>query len=158
MTLVWRLILNKYMCSTLAGFKGKFSKEEAKLKKLSKYLKVMRTEKAQLELDNRTLRFKLNAVVAVEADLKARYKVELKVVKEGLNNFEAMIAEKDRQLVEAREKVEKVKAEQTKAEAKAVMSYKEKAPNTPEYLQLANLFLTADGEQLVQTRMGHFIP
>ncbi|KAL2526667.1 hypothetical protein Adt_11721 [Abeliophyllum distichum] len=69
-----------------------------------------------------------------------------------------MIAEKDRQLVEAREKVEKVKAEQTKAEAKAMMSYKEEAPNTPEYLQLANLFLTADGEQLVQTRMGHFIP
>ncbi|KAL2458540.1 hypothetical protein Adt_45870 [Abeliophyllum distichum] len=144
MTLVRGLILNKEVCNTFADFEGKFNKDETKSKKLSKDLKIMSTEKAQLDLDNRALRFQLDNVVVTEADLKARYGVELKAARESLKqaqdqkrvveasqkwaedrafaaettvatanrNFETMVAEKDRELAKAKEKVEKVGGEQ----------------------------------------------
>ncbi|KAL2527230.1 hypothetical protein Adt_12284 [Abeliophyllum distichum] len=137
MTLVWGLVLNNEVCNTLVGFKDKFSKEKDKLKKLSEDLKEISTEKVQLKSDNRALQFKLAMLVAAEADLKA-------------NNLEAVVAEKDKQLAKAREEVEKVRIEHDEAEVRTVLAYKEEFPNTPEYLQLAHLFMMAGGDQLVE--------
>ncbi|KAL2510906.1 hypothetical protein Adt_16506 [Abeliophyllum distichum] len=44
----------------------------------------MDIEKAQLESDKRALQFKLNLVVSKEADMKAKYEIELKAAKECL--------------------------------------------------------------------------
>ncbi|KAL2462348.1 hypothetical protein Adt_45768 [Abeliophyllum distichum] len=84
MSLIWGLVLNKEVCSTLTGFEGKFSKEEANSKKLSKDLKVMNIEKAMLESVNRALQFKLDIVVAIDTDLKAKYELKLKTARESL--------------------------------------------------------------------------
>ncbi|KAL2462242.1 Uncharacterized protein Adt_45662 [Abeliophyllum distichum] len=59
-----------------------FDAEEDKSKKLSKDLKAMGLEKAQLEYEKRALQFKLDLVVTKEADMKAKYEIELKAAKE----------------------------------------------------------------------------
>ncbi|KAL2462278.1 Uncharacterized protein Adt_45698 [Abeliophyllum distichum] len=61
-----------------------FDTEEAKSKKISEDLKAMGLEKAQLESEKRALQFKLDLVVTKEADMKAKYEIELKVAKECL--------------------------------------------------------------------------
>ncbi|KAL2480369.1 hypothetical protein Adt_33335 [Abeliophyllum distichum] len=65
-------------------------------------------------------------------------------------DLEAVVAEKDTQLVEAREEVEKVKVERSDAKARIVMAYKDDFENRPEYMELGNHFMTAGGEQLVE--------
>ncbi|KAL2531747.1 hypothetical protein Adt_05098 [Abeliophyllum distichum] len=84
MSIARELILNKEVYNTVASFDGKLGKEKAKLKKLSKDLKTISLEKAQLESDKRTLQFKLDLVVANEANVNAKYEVELKATKECL--------------------------------------------------------------------------
>ncbi|KAL2462365.1 Plus3 domain-containing protein [Abeliophyllum distichum] len=61
-----------------------FDAEEAKSKKLAEDLKAMGLEKAQLESDKKALQFKLDLVVTKEADMKAKYEIELKGAKECL--------------------------------------------------------------------------
>ncbi|KAL2532521.1 hypothetical protein Adt_05872 [Abeliophyllum distichum] len=190
------LILNKEVYNTVVGYEIKFSKEVAKSKKLSEDLKAMGLETAQLELDKRDLQFKMDLVVAKEADMKAKYEIELKTVNECLkqvgdqkraveaskkcieesqklaedqafmvettiatsnNNMEAVVAEKDKQLVEAEEEVEKVKAERADNEARAVLVYNEEFENTPEYMQLTYHFMMAGEKQLVE-RIGETYP
>ncbi|KAL2466029.1 hypothetical protein Adt_41880 [Abeliophyllum distichum] len=119
MNLVRGLVLAKELFDTIESFDGQCSKEEAKSKKLSEDLKAMSLEKAQLESDKRALQFKLDSVMAKEADLK--------------RSLEAITAEKDKFLVSAREEVEKVKAERADAEAKAVEAYQDAFVDTPEY-------------------------
>ncbi|KAL2474328.1 hypothetical protein Adt_35064 [Abeliophyllum distichum] len=50
-----------------------------------------------------------------------------------------------------------MKVKRAEVEAKVMMSFKEEFPNTPEYLHLANLFMMADREQLVE-RIGEVHP
>ncbi|KAL2542698.1 Uncharacterized protein Adt_03676 [Abeliophyllum distichum] len=163
------LIMNKEVYNTVAGCENKFSKEEAKSKKLSKDLNAMGLEKAQLESDKRALEFKLDMVVDKEADTKAKYEIELKATKEyhafaaetavaiANSNLEAVIVEKDKQLAEAREEVEKVEVERADAVERVVLAYKEEFENTPEYMELAHRFITVGGEQLVE-RIGKTHP
>ncbi|KAL2542655.1 hypothetical protein Adt_03633 [Abeliophyllum distichum] len=51
--LIRGLVMTKEVYSILEGFNGKLSKEETKSKKLSKDLKAMSLEKAQMESDKR---------------------------------------------------------------------------------------------------------
>ncbi|KAL2526617.1 hypothetical protein Adt_11671 [Abeliophyllum distichum] len=120
MNLIWKLVLTMEVYSTLEDFDCKFSKEEAKSKKLSKDLKVMSLEKAQLESDKMFLQIRLDSVVAKEIDLKV-FATETTVAI-GNNNFEAMVVEKDKQLAEVKKEVERVKADCDGAEARVVMT------------------------------------
>ncbi|KAL2526462.1 hypothetical protein Adt_11516 [Abeliophyllum distichum] len=147
------LILNKEVYNIVAGYESKFRKEEAKSKKLFKDLMAIGLEKAQLESDKRGLQFKLDLVVAKEADTKAKYEIELTALKKSSNNLEAMVAEKEKQLTEAKEEVDRVKAECADVEARVVLAYKEDFENTPEYMYPTNHFMTASREQLVE-RIG----
>ncbi|KAL2461583.1 hypothetical protein Adt_45003 [Abeliophyllum distichum] len=185
MSIARGLILNKEVYRAVTGFEGKFSKDEAKSKKLSEGSEGDECRKSPVEFREWVFQFKLDALVAGEADLKAKYEIKLKAAAENLkkaqdqkmtteaaqklvkdrtfavetavslanSSFKAMVAEKDKQLAEAREEMEKVKAKRAKAEVKAVMSFKEEFSNMPEFLRLANLFMTAGGEQLVK-RIG----
>ncbi|KAL2512951.1 hypothetical protein Adt_18551 [Abeliophyllum distichum] len=78
--LVQGLVLAKEIFSAFESFDA----EEAKSKKLAKDLKAIGLEKAQLETDKRALEFKLDLVVTKEADMKAKYEIELKAAKECL--------------------------------------------------------------------------
>ncbi|KAL2474503.1 Plus3 domain-containing protein [Abeliophyllum distichum] len=78
--LVRGLVLAKDIFSAFASFDA----EDSKSKKLVEDLKVMGLEKAQLESDKRALKFKLDLVVSKEADMKAKYEIELKAAKECL--------------------------------------------------------------------------
>ncbi|KAL2517537.1 hypothetical protein Adt_13784 [Abeliophyllum distichum] len=80
MNLVRRLSLAKELFGAIESFDG----EEAKSKKLSEDLKTMSVEKAQLESEKRVLQFKLDLVVTKEADMRAKYEIELKAAKECL--------------------------------------------------------------------------
>ncbi|KAL2475226.1 hypothetical protein Adt_35962 [Abeliophyllum distichum] len=62
------------------------------------------------------------------------------------NNLEAAVSKKDKQLANAREDVEKVKAERTNADERVVLVYKKEFENTPEYMKLDHRFMTASGE------------
>ncbi|KAL2542700.1 hypothetical protein Adt_03678 [Abeliophyllum distichum] len=151
------LILNKEVYITVDGCENKFSKEEAKSKKLSKDLKAMGLEKAQLESDKRALQFKLDMVVAEEAETKDRAFAAETAVAIANSNLEAVIVEKDKQLAEAREEVEKVEVERADAAERVLLAYKEKFENTHEYMELTHRFMTAGGEQLVE-RIGETHP
>ncbi|KAL2505544.1 hypothetical protein Adt_21165 [Abeliophyllum distichum] len=117
----------------------------------------MSAKKAKLNSENGALQFKLDALVAVEVDLKAKYEVELKAVAENLKK-----AQDQKSAVEVAQKfvedrtfttktaismansnfeamvVEKDKhlaearkeAEWVEVETKVVMSFKKKFPNT----------------------------
>ncbi|KAL2526151.1 hypothetical protein Adt_11205 [Abeliophyllum distichum] len=61
-----------------------FDVEDSKLKKLAEDLKVMGLEKAQLEYEKRAIQFKLDFFVSKEADIKAKYEIELKAANECL--------------------------------------------------------------------------
>ncbi|KAL2471771.1 hypothetical protein Adt_39907 [Abeliophyllum distichum] len=61
-----------------------FDAEDSKSKKLVEDLNVMGLEKAQLESDKRALQFKLDLIMSKEADMKAKYEIELKAAKECL--------------------------------------------------------------------------
>ncbi|KAL2532749.1 Uncharacterized protein Adt_06100 [Abeliophyllum distichum] len=78
--LVRGLVLPKDIFRAFASFDA----EDSKSKKLAEDLKVMGLEKAQLESDKRALQFKLDLVVSKEADMKAKYEIELKAAKECL--------------------------------------------------------------------------
>ncbi|KAL2505229.1 hypothetical protein Adt_20850 [Abeliophyllum distichum] len=78
--LVPGFVLSKEISSAFASFDA----EEAKSKKLAENLKAMGFEKVQLESDKRALQFKLDLVVTKEADMKAKYEIELKAAKECL--------------------------------------------------------------------------
>ncbi|KAL2461604.1 hypothetical protein Adt_45024 [Abeliophyllum distichum] len=82
MTVAQGLILNKEVYNTLACFEDKFSKEEAKSKKLAEDLKAMSAEKAKLNSKNGALRFKLDALVATEADLKVKIEAAVEKLKQ----------------------------------------------------------------------------
>ncbi|KAL2471664.1 hypothetical protein Adt_39800 [Abeliophyllum distichum] len=66
------------------------------------------------------------------------------------NNFEAIFFEKDKQLAEVKEQVERVKADRTDAEARIVMAYQKEFESTFEYIELAHKFMTACGQHLVE--------
>ncbi|KAL2480447.1 hypothetical protein Adt_33413 [Abeliophyllum distichum] len=76
MNLIHGLGLTKDVYSTLEGFDGKFAKEEANSKKLSKDLKAMSLEKAQLESEKRFIQARLDILVVKKDNLKAKYEVE----------------------------------------------------------------------------------
>ncbi|KAL2474541.1 hypothetical protein Adt_35277 [Abeliophyllum distichum] len=86
MNLIRGLVLTKEVYSTLKGFDGKLSKEEANSKNLSEDLKAMSLEKAQLESDKRFLQVRLDFLVAKENDLKAKYEVKINTTKECLKD------------------------------------------------------------------------
>ncbi|KAL2480496.1 hypothetical protein Adt_33462 [Abeliophyllum distichum] len=73
-------VLAKELFSTFESFDAK----EAKSKKLCEDLNAMGLEKAQLKSEKRALQFKLDLVVTKEADMKAKYEIELKTAKECL--------------------------------------------------------------------------
>ncbi|KAL2542654.1 hypothetical protein Adt_03632 [Abeliophyllum distichum] len=68
-----------------------------------------------------------------------------------------MVAERDKQLVMAKEDVERVKVDRADAEARTVMVYHEEFEIMSEYIELAHKFMTADGHQLVE-RIGETHP
>ncbi|KAL2497709.1 Uncharacterized protein Adt_23259 [Abeliophyllum distichum] len=78
--LVRGLVLAKDIFSAFASFDA----EDSKSKKLTEDLKVMGLKKVQLESDKRVIQFKLDLVVSKEADIKAKYEIELKAAKECL--------------------------------------------------------------------------
>ncbi|KAL2475161.1 hypothetical protein Adt_35897 [Abeliophyllum distichum] len=78
--LVRGLVLAKDIFSAFTSFDA----EDSKSKKLTEDLKVMGLEKVQLESDKRALQFKLDLVMSKEADMKAKYEIELKAAKECL--------------------------------------------------------------------------
>ncbi|KAL2533135.1 hypothetical protein Adt_06486 [Abeliophyllum distichum] len=78
--LVRGLVLAKDIFSVFASF----DVEDSKSKKLAEDLKVVGLKKAQLESDRRVLQFKLDLVVSKEANMKAKYEIELKAAKECL--------------------------------------------------------------------------
>ncbi|KAL2461794.1 Uncharacterized protein Adt_45214 [Abeliophyllum distichum] len=78
--LIRGLVLAKDIFSAFASFDA----EDSKSKKLAEDLKVMGLKKVQLESDKRALQFKLDLVVSKEADMKAKYEIELKAAKECL--------------------------------------------------------------------------
>ncbi|KAL2492108.1 hypothetical protein Adt_27736 [Abeliophyllum distichum] len=84
MNLIRGMVLSKEVDSTFEGFYGKLCKEETNSKKLSKDLKAMSLEKAQLESDKRFLQVRLNSMVSKENGLKAKYEIKLKAAKECL--------------------------------------------------------------------------
>ncbi|KAL2490959.1 hypothetical protein Adt_26587 [Abeliophyllum distichum] len=137
MNLIRELVLTKELYSTLEDFDGKLNKEVAKSIKLSEDLKAMSLEKAQLESDKKFLQVQLGMVVAKEIDLKA-------------NNFEAMVAEKDKLLAKVKEEVGRVKVDCADAEARTVTAYQDGFEDMPEYKDLAHHFMKAGGEQLVE--------
>ncbi|KAL2527012.1 hypothetical protein Adt_12066 [Abeliophyllum distichum] len=65
--------------------------------------------------------------------------------------LEALAAEKERLLAEAREEMEKIKADCTEVEAKVVAVYQKRFEDTPEYQDHAHHFMTAGGKQLVES-------
>ncbi|KAL2525641.1 hypothetical protein Adt_10695 [Abeliophyllum distichum] len=73
-------VLAKELFNTFESFDA----EEAKSKKLFEDLKAMGLEKAQLESEKRALQFKLDFVITKEADMKAKYEIELNAAKECL--------------------------------------------------------------------------
>ncbi|KAL2506248.1 hypothetical protein Adt_21869 [Abeliophyllum distichum] len=81
-----RWLLTKKVYSTLEGLDGKLGKEEANSKKLSKDLKAMSLEKAQLESDERFLQVHQNSMVTKENNLKAKFEIKLKATKKCLKD------------------------------------------------------------------------
>ncbi|KAL2454351.1 hypothetical protein Adt_48146 [Abeliophyllum distichum] len=90
-----------------------FDTEEAKSKKLSEDLKATGIEKAQLESEKRALQFKLDLVVTKEADMRAKYEIELKATKECLKQ-----AQDQRRTTEASQK----RAEEAQKSSKAALA------------------------------------
>ncbi|KAL2480271.1 Plus3 domain-containing protein [Abeliophyllum distichum] len=76
----WTSSWKKDVFSAFASFDA----EDSKSKKLAEDLKVMDLEKVQLKSDKRALQLKLDLVVSKEADMKAKYEIELKATKECL--------------------------------------------------------------------------
>ncbi|KAL2499579.1 hypothetical protein Adt_25129 [Abeliophyllum distichum] len=158
--LVQGLVLAKDIFSAFASYDA----EDSKSKKVAKDLKAMGLEKAQLESDKRALQFKLDLVVSKEADIKAKYEIELKAAKECLkqtlvaetalaianSSLEAAAADNERSLAATKLELEKVKAEQVDVEAKTVEAYQDAIVDTPEYQDLAQSLMTVGGEQLVE--------
>ncbi|KAL2518591.1 Uncharacterized protein Adt_14838 [Abeliophyllum distichum] len=142
----------------------KLDKEEANSKKLSKDLKVMSLEKAQLESGKIFLQVRLDSKVAKENDPKAKYEIELKAKERAFaaettvatanSTFEAMVAKKYKLLAEAKEKIERVRADHAdvdgEAEARIVAVYHDRFEDMLEYKDLAHHFMTACREQLVE--------
>ncbi|KAL2454377.1 hypothetical protein Adt_48125 [Abeliophyllum distichum] len=159
--LVRGLVLAKDVFSAFASFDA----EDSKSKKLAKDLKVMGLEKVQLESDKRALQFKLDLVVSKEADMKAKYEIELKAAKEyrtlaaettlaAVNSsLQAAAADNKRSLFATKLELEKIKAERADVEARAVEVYQVAFVDMPEYQDLAQRLMTVGGEQLVERIM-----
>ncbi|KAL2491638.1 hypothetical protein Adt_27266 [Abeliophyllum distichum] len=137
MTTTQGLILNKEVYSTLAGFEGKFIKEEAKSKKLAEDLKVMSSENTKLA----------EAVKKLAEDHVATTERTIASVN---CDFDAVVAEKEKQLVRTKRELEKIKEELAKVGARAMRSYKNEFSSTLEYFRFAIHFMVADGEQLTE--------
>ncbi|KAL2513094.1 hypothetical protein Adt_18694 [Abeliophyllum distichum] len=123
MNLICGLVLTNEVYSTLEGFDGKFAKEEANSKKLSKDLKVMSLEKAQLESDKRFLQVRLDSLVAKKHVEKAQklageraFATETIMAADN-STLEAMATNKHKLLAEVKEEIERVKADRFDAEA-----------------------------------------
>ncbi|KAL2475193.1 hypothetical protein Adt_35929 [Abeliophyllum distichum] len=101
--LVRDLVLAKDAFSAFASFDA----EDSKSKKLAEDLKVMGLEKVQLESDKRALQFKLDLVVSKEANMKAKYEIELKAAKECLKQArdQKMAAEASQKRAEEAQKL-----------------------------------------------------
>ncbi|KAL2474961.1 hypothetical protein Adt_35697 [Abeliophyllum distichum] len=168
MNLVRGFVLTKELFGTIESFDA----EDAKSKKLSKDLKAMSFEKAQLEFEKRALQFKLDLVVTKEADMRAKYEIELKKrVEEAQKlvedqtltaetalataniSLEVVVAEKEKSLAAARQKLKRVRAKRADAEAKAVEVYQGTFVDTPEYQDLTQHLMTVGGKQLVERIM-----
>ncbi|KAL2487242.1 hypothetical protein Adt_31998 [Abeliophyllum distichum] len=137
-------------------------------------MKVMSSKNINLGLENRALRYRLDALVAVDADWKARLEstaenlrhahskrrldeATKKLVEDyaaGAENtvisincdFDAMVAEKEKQLAEANRDLEKMKDELVEVGVRAMRSYKKEFSSTPEYSRLTNRFMVSNGE------------
>ncbi|KAL2462282.1 hypothetical protein Adt_45702 [Abeliophyllum distichum] len=158
-----------------------FVAEEAKSNKLSEDLKAMGLEKAQLESEKRALQFKLDFVVTKEADMKAKYEIELKVAKECLKQARDQrrateasqkYAEEAQKLVDDRTLVAETTLATANSSLEVVVADKEKSltvakleldrvreayqdafVDTPEYQDLTQRLMTIGGEQLVERIM-----
>ncbi|KAL2542531.1 hypothetical protein Adt_03509 [Abeliophyllum distichum] len=69
------------------------------------------------------------------------------------SSLEAAAADNERSLIATKLELEKVRAERTDAEAKAVEAYQDAFVDTPEYQDLAQRLMTIGGEQLVERIM-----
>ncbi|KAL2526423.1 hypothetical protein Adt_11477 [Abeliophyllum distichum] len=168
MNLVRGFVLVKELFGTFESFDA----NEAKSKKLSEDLKAMSLEKAQPESKKMALHFKLDLVVTKDADMKAKYEIELKKrVEEAQklaedrtltaetalattnSSLETVVTEKEKSLAAAKQELERVRAERTDTEAKAVETYRDSFVDTPEYQNFAQGLMTIGGEQLVEQIM-----
>ncbi|KAL2471457.1 hypothetical protein Adt_39593 [Abeliophyllum distichum] len=140
-------------------FEG-FDTEVAKSKKLSEDLKAMSLEKVQLESEKRALQFKLDLVVTKEADMRAKYEIELKVAKECLKQAQDQKktaeasqkrAEEDQKFAEDQTLTAKtaLATANSNTEAKVVEAYRDVLVDTSEYQRL----MIIGGEQLVEQIM-----
>ncbi|KAL2532296.1 hypothetical protein Adt_05647 [Abeliophyllum distichum] len=66
------------------------------------------------------------------------------------STLEAMVAEKDKLLIEVKEEIERVKTDRVDAKAQAVAAYQDGFESTSEYKDLAHHFMTAGEGQLVE--------
>ncbi|KAL2531994.1 hypothetical protein Adt_05345 [Abeliophyllum distichum] len=132
----------------------------------SEDLKAMSLKKAQLESEKRALQFKLDLVVTKEADMKAKYEIELKAAKECLKQdrdqkrateaSQKRVEEaqkKETSLAAVKQELERVRTERANAEAKAVEAYQDAFVDTSEYQDLAQRLMTIGREQLVERIM-----
>ncbi|KAL2518251.1 hypothetical protein Adt_14498 [Abeliophyllum distichum] len=171
MNLVCGLVLTKEVFSTLESFNGKLAKEEANSKKLSKELKAMSLEKAQLESEKK-FQVRLDTLANKGDELKAKHEKSTEEAQKLADDrafaaktalatansaLEALATENERLLAEAREEMERLKVDRAEAEAKAITAYQEAFGDTPEYQDLAHHFMTMGGEQLVE-RIGEVHP
>ncbi|KAL2475569.1 Uncharacterized protein Adt_36305 [Abeliophyllum distichum] len=162
MHLVRGLVLAKELFNTIESFDGQCSEEEAKSKKLSEDLKAMSLEKVQLESNKRALQFKLDSAVAREADLKERYEIELKAVKESLKHardqkraaeVSQKRAEDAQKLAEERTLAAETAVATANNSLEAVAAEKDKLLVSARQEDLAQCLMTIGGEQLVERIM-----
>ncbi|KAL2474464.1 hypothetical protein Adt_35200 [Abeliophyllum distichum] len=126
------LVRGFVLAKELFGIVESFDAKEAKSKKLSKNLKAMSLEKAQLESEKRALQL----VVTKEADMRAKYEIELKAAKECLKQARDQKraaevfhkrAEKAQKLAEDRTLMAKTALATANSSLEAIVAEKEKS-------------------------------
>ncbi|KAL2480123.1 hypothetical protein Adt_33089 [Abeliophyllum distichum] len=119
------------------------AKYKVELKAMIESLKQARTQKRAAEASQKHAEESQN----LAEDRAFMAKTTIAIVK---INLEAMIAEKDKQLAEAIEEMDKVRVERVDAKERVVLAYKEELSNTPHVFAARPSFMTASGQQLVK--------
>ncbi|KAL2506010.1 Uncharacterized protein Adt_21631 [Abeliophyllum distichum] len=136
MNLVRGFVLAKELFGTIESFDA----EEVKSKKHSEDLKAMSLEKAQLDLVVKKEKRAEEAQKSAE-DLTLTAETTLVTA----NNSLDVVVEKQKSLAVTKQEVERVRAEQADAEAKAVEAYQDPFVDTSEYQDLTQRLMTIGG-------------